>query len=181
MVTIARAETAADFEQALELMAEYIAWDVEQTRRMGLDGEEFLAFYYGGTSRGDEALPGPFAPPGGCLLLARESGRTIGCGAFRRLSADTCEMKRLFVRLSFQGRGAGRLLAEALLANAREAGYRRMRLDTTTFMKSAQALYAALGFRPCAPYHEVPRGFAAVTLFMELELDARSPVTPHLR
>jgi GNAT superfamily N-acetyltransferase len=172
MLTIARAETAAEYEQALDLMAEYIAWDGAQLREMGLDGDAFLAFYYGGQSRGDENLPGPFAPPDGCLLLATEPGEAVGCIAFRRLSAHTCEMKRLFVRPRFQGMGVGRKLAEALIATAREAGYPRMVLDTTTFMKGAVALYASLRFRPCPPYHDIPPGFEAVTLFMELDLGA---------
>lgn len=170
MLTIARAETSADYQQALDLMAEYIAWDGAQVREQGLDADAFLAFYYGGKSRGDEALPGPFAPPDGCLLLATDAAAAAGCVAFRRLSADTCEMKRLFVRPQFQGLGVGRKLAETLIARAREAGYTQMRLDTTTFMRAAVALYASLGFRPCEPYHGIPQGFEAVSLFMELDL-----------
>lgn len=174
MLTIVRAESAAQCEQVLDLMEEYISWDVAQIRALGHDADEFLRAYYGGAAPGDEALPGVFGPPDGCLLLATDGAATVGCGAFRRLSADTCEMKRLFVRPQFQGRGAGRKLAEALIARAREAGYARMRLDTTTFMKGAQALYASLGFQPCEPYHDIPRGFEAMTLFMERDLGTAS-------
>jgi GNAT superfamily N-acetyltransferase len=170
MLTITPAETPAHYQLALELMAEYVAWDSAQVRAQGLDAEKFLTFYYGGDRRGGEDLPGPFAPPAGCLLLATDGAEAVGCVAFRRLSADTCEMKRLFVRPRFHGRGAGRLLAETLIATARDVGYSRMLLDTTTFMQPAVALYKSLGFGPGTPYHAIPPGFEAVTVFMELDL-----------
>ena len=170
MPTIARAITAADFERALDLMGEYVAWDGAQLRALGYDADAFLAFHYGDKRRGDESLPGEFAPPGGCLLLATEGMEAVGCVAFRRLSADTCEMKRLYVRQRFQGQGVGRELVESLIATARDAGYSRMVLDTMVQMKSAVALYTALGFRRCDPYHEIPPGFEEITLFLELEL-----------
>ena len=176
MLKILPAETESQYGQIRELMAEYIEWDSSQTRQAGLDPQELLDFYYSG---GEEALPGEFAPPEGCLLLASLSAEAAGCCAFRWLSADTCEMKRMYVRPEFRGRGVARRLAEDLIATAREAGYRRMRLETTTFMQGAQALYSTLGFRTCGPYYAIPQSFKAITIFMELDLAAgeaqRSP------
>ena len=167
MVKIAPAETQAEYEQVRALMAEYIEWDSSQVRQLGLDSQELLDFYYG---EGAEALPGEFAPPEGCLLLATESARGAGCCAFRRLSAETCEMKRMYVRPEFRGLGVGRRLAERLIVVAREAGYRRMRLETTTFMEGALALYPSLGFQPCEPYYAIPQNFRTITVFMERDL-----------
>jgi putative acetyltransferase len=113
------------------------------------------------------SLPGDYAPPGGRLMLAQEGNRIAGCGALRPLSPDACEMKRLYVRDSFRGRGAGRLLAQTLLAEARAIGYRVMRLDTLPSMTSAIPLYRSLGFREIAPYTQNPVEGA---LFMEKEL-----------
>ena len=79
-------------------------------------------------------------------------------------------MTRLYVGPEFRGMQIGQQMAARLIEAARAAGYRVMRLETTTFMKSAVALYGALGFVKCEPYYEIPESFRAVTLFMELAL-----------
>lgn len=167
MLEIAPAETEAQYLEIRGLMAEYIQWDCSRIKELGLDSQDFLNFYYG---TGDESLPGVFAPPDGCLLLATYSARAAGCGAFRWMTSDVCEMKRLYVRPEFRGMRIGRQLAAMLIASARKAGYGLMRLDTTTFMDEALALYASLGFRTCEPYSVIPRSFREITVFMELDL-----------
>lgn len=106
------------------------------------------------------ALPGDYAPPGGQLLLAHVDGLLAGCGAFRPLAdadyANACEMKRLYVRPAFRGFGLGRALAQALLDEARSAGYSVMLLDTLDDMESARELYTDLGFEEIPPYYYNP-------------------------
>ncbi|MEA2723336.1 MAG: hypothetical protein QOH59_1107 [Gemmatimonadales bacterium] len=154
-LSIADAGDAADIAIARLLFEEYAA-------SLGVD----LCFQ--GFEQELATLPGSYAPPDGRLLLARSGSEIAGCGALRRLEAEVCEMKRLYVRAAFRGRGLGRMLAEAIIQEARAAGYRRMRLDTLPAMASALALYRQLGFREIPPYGSNP---IEGSLFLELQLD----------
>lgn len=106
------------------------------------------------------ALPGRYAQPEGQLLLALVDGEIAGCGAFApRPDADypnACEMKRLYVRPAFRRFGLGRVMAQALLDDARRAGYSTMLLDTLDDMEAARGLYSTLGFHDIPPYYYNP-------------------------
>ena len=105
--------------------------------------------------QGNEAefadLPGKYAPPGGCVLVADVAGELAGCIAFRRVDATICEMKRLYVRPAARGADLGRRLVERVLAEAAAAGYREVRLDVLEEFTHARKLYAELGFAPAEP------------------------------
>jgi GNAT superfamily N-acetyltransferase len=167
MVEIAAATTGLDYQQVNELFAELIDLDISYMRKLRLDTQAALHFYY---ASGKEELPGIYSPPGGQLFLARFGVKTAGCGALRRMTPETCELKRMYVRPEFRGKRIGWQLSQALIHGAREAGYIRMRLETTTYLEAAIALYAALGFRTCRPYYAVPDAFREITVFMELNL-----------
>jgi putative acetyltransferase len=106
------------------------------------------------------ALPGDYDPPGGRLLLALVDGAVAGCGALRPLPdcdyPNACEMKRLYVRPAFRGFGLGRLLVQALLDDAKRAGYSSVLLDTLDDMEAARGLYASFGFEEVPPYYFNP-------------------------
>ncbi len=103
-------------------------------------------------------LPGKYAAPGGCVLLADGAGEIRGCIALRRVTPQICEMKRLYVRPDARGHALGRRLVESLIAEARGLGYREMRLDVQEAFVSARSLYARLGFVAAEPvsYNPVP-------------------------
>ena len=101
-------------------------------------------------------LPGRYAAPSGCLLLAMQGDLPAGCIAMRDLGGGTCEMKRLYVAPEFRGRGTGRLLVEAIIRRAGRAGYTRMVLDTVPEMAEAIALYRSFGFVETSPYWDCP-------------------------
>ncbi len=117
-------------------------------------------------------LPGEYVRPSGRLLLAFESDEAVGCGAFRKLESDICEMKRLFVRPKYQGKTIGSALARALIQEAQAAGYARMRLDTMPTMQKAIGLYRSLGFQEIAAYRFNP---VPGSLFFELRLREANP------
>ncbi len=118
------------------------------------------------------ALPGEYAPPHGHVLLAFVDGELAGCGALRALTdvdyANSCEMKRLYVRPAFRRFGLGRLLAQALFDEARSVGYSTMLLDTLDDMGAARGLYASLGFEEIAPYYYSP---IAGSHYLKADLD----------
>lgn len=101
-------------------------------------------------------LPGAYLRPRGRLLLARVDGRAAGCVALRAWDDESGEVKRLFVHPAYRGQGVGRALAEAIAAAGREAGYRRLVLDTIDTMTEAIALYRSLGFSSIPPYRPNP-------------------------
>ncbi len=107
-----------------------------------------------------DSLPGAYAQPGGLLLLATVDGAIAASGAFRPLpDADypnACEMKRLFVRSAYRRFGLGRMLAQALMDRATEAGYSSMLLDTLDDMEAARGLYESLGFVEVPPFYFNP-------------------------
>ena len=116
-------------------------------------------------------LPGKYAAPAGCLLLARDSrGEPLGCVGLRPMAPDgCCEMKRLYVSPRGRGLGLGGALVHAILGEAARIGYREMRLDTLPTMGEAIALYRKAGFLPIGPYYDTP---VAGTIFLGRPLAA---------
>jgi ribosomal protein S18 acetylase RimI-like enzyme len=113
-------------------------------------------------------LPGKYARPTGVVLIARGGDQAAGAIAYRMVEPGVCEMKRLYVRPAFRGSGLGRELANELIEDARERGYRTMLLDTLASMDAARALYRDLGFVPVPPYYDNP---LPGVMYMALELN----------
>jgi len=154
-LTIVQASTPAQIEQVRELFLEYA-----NSLGFSLCFQSFDQELAG--------LPGDYAPPEGRLLLAEYEGKLAGCVALHKIDDEVCEMKRLYLRPAFRGKGLGRALAEEILRQARAIGYQRLRLDTVEpVMKDAVGMYRRLGFREIAPYRENPM---PGTLYMEMDL-----------
>jgi ribosomal protein S18 acetylase RimI-like enzyme len=139
MATLCEARVAADVDAVRSLFAEY-------ARGVG------QPCCFRGFERELAELPRGYLR----LVLAREAGAPAGCVGLRALDSRSAEMKRLYVRPAYQGRGLGRSLAEAAIAGARDAGYERILLDTLPTMREALALYRSLEFQEVPPYLDEP-------------------------
>lgn len=155
MTEFIAAETEADYREARTLLREY---------RDGL-GEALRFHRFEAHLREMERI---YAPPGGRFLLLREEGRAAGCVGLREVGAGACEMKRLYVRPEFRGRGLGRRCAEEAARAARGMGFRALRLVTVSVMREALALYRSMGFVEIPPYGDDP---FEEGIYMELLLD----------
>jgi ribosomal protein S18 acetylase RimI-like enzyme len=154
-MNIVQVQSPEDIDRTRKLLEEYAAW-------LGIN----LCFQ--NFEKELAELPGEYVPPTGRLLLAFDGDRVSGCVALRGLGEGECEMKRLYVRPGFRGKGLGRELAQAVISAARQIGYERMRLDTLPGkMDTAIAMYRSLGFREIEAYYHNP---VAGATFMELSL-----------
>jgi putative acetyltransferase len=154
-------ETDADLEQIKSLFKEYFDW-VDNV--MGFD------MTYQGVATELETLPGAYAQPGGCLLLAEVDGQAAGCVALRAREPGVCELKRMYVRPGYQGQGIGQALCERLIQEGKHRGYTLMRLDTERSLAAAQHIYHSFGFKDVSPYYDAPPEIGDRAVFMELLL-----------
>ena len=97
-----------------------------------------------------------YTPPEGALLLAKQDGIPAGCVGLRKMEDRRCEMKRLYVRPKFRGKGLGKALCSRIILKGRQLGYKEMLLDTLSTMVDAQTLYRSHGFRETVPYYHNP-------------------------
>lgn len=118
--------------------------------------------------------PDEVAPGRGSFLVVHRDGAPLGCGALRRLDAETGELKRMYVAPAARGLGLGRRLVDALEAEARGLGMRRLVLETGTRQLAAIALYKAAGFRIIPLYGEY-LGSPETSVCMGKELPAVQP------
>ena len=158
VITFAQAVSAADIAVARTLFKEY-----EQSIGVSLCFQNF--------DQELANLPGDYAPPSGRLLLVRVDDQIAGCIALRKLDDSTSEMKRLYLRPEFRGRGLGEPIVQTLIHEAKLIGYSKIRLDTIPGrMDQAINLYRSIGFKEIPAYYDSPFGD---TLYMELDLTSR--------
>lgn len=168
MVEVFVPSSPEQLDQVRDLMRAFVAWHRERhVRDLRLIDGYFDADAF---ERELRTLPGKYAPPEGALLLACVDGEPAGCVALRRIDAQACEMKRMFLYPRFHGQGIGRALGELIIRIGKAAGYSVMRLDTSVRQTEAQALYERLGFRRIEPYYELSGALRDWLVFMELSL-----------
>ena len=165
VVAISRAETRAAIRDIVALFREYTDWAFTLTSTLAETPPTFEGF-----EEELASLPGIYAPPAGRLLLATVDGRPAGCIALKPHDRDTAELKRLYVSPTFRGRAIGERLVAALIAGARDAGYRRIVLDSHVSMTRAHDIYRQAGFRTVDAPADFPEVLKPIVVFMELDL-----------
>jgi putative acetyltransferase len=164
MLTIAQISAPEDIAEVRDLVMEFTTWAMSlvpgETPPTFADLESELA-----------GLPGVYAPPSGCFLLARDAGRPVGCVAFKPKGSGTVELKRMYVRPDQRGKGTGQKLVASLIEEARGRGNRRIVLDSFHTMKSAHAIYRSMGFFDVSAPDDFPARLRDKVVFMEMTLD----------
>ena len=142
----------------MNLLEAHCAQYIDDVRAIFREYADWLGFdlCFQGFEEELATLPGDYAPPSGRLYLAVCDGRIAGCVALRKFDQGVCEMKRLYVRPEYRGRGLGKVLATTVIEEARKIGYKQMRLDTLPSMAAANRLYESLGFVDIEPYRDNP-------------------------
>jgi GNAT superfamily N-acetyltransferase len=166
MFTIRQCETDKDYASVAELSAELAAWDIAETQKLGISADQMIQFYYPVSADEPEPAPKRMA----MTLLASAGSVPAGCIAYREIGPKVCEMKRLYVRPAFRGTGLGKAMVSSLVERAAVAGYLRICLETTRFMKSAMQLYDEAGFVSCEAYRPIPAMFRGISVFMVKDL-----------
>jgi GNAT superfamily N-acetyltransferase len=80
------------------------------------------------------------------VFIIYDEGLPVGCASFKYYDEGIAEVKRVFVRKDYQGRGLSKLLMAQVERKARELNYRSMILETGKPLKSAIGLYTSLGY-----------------------------------
>lgn len=164
MLTINQTQSEPDIEAARELFREFTGWAISLQ-----EGSED-APTFANLEEELATLPGKYAPPSGRLLLARQDDMPAGCVALVAHDAQTCELKRMYVRPAFRGHGIGSALIRTLLDEAHKEGFERIVLDSHKTMTSAHRIYAAYGFRERPAPEGFPEWHKPFVIFMEREL-----------
>lgn len=162
-----RAQTDKDISEVRDLFWEYLQW------ANGRVNEEFGVNFDIETMLEDDMKElDIYFPPDGRLVLVSEAGKSAGLGCLKKLRNCVGEIKRMYVRPEFRGRGLGRGILEALFSEARDIGYSKVRLDSARFMEAAHSLYRSFGFQEIEPYDEseIPPEFREHWIFMEKTL-----------
>ena len=148
-VTLEPVESPRQRDSARELIAEYLRWVGEIAR-----AQYGLSFDLGAMVESDIQDRSKFYPPSGRFYLVMSDGAYVGVGCLKRLGPGVGEIQRMYVQPHVRGKGAGRLLVERLLADARELGYTRVRLESLKALTAAHTLYRSVGFVDIAPYDD---------------------------
>jgi len=109
-------------------------------------------------------------PSEGIVYILEVDGKVAGMGALRKLEEGVGEIKRMYNRPEYQGKGYGKQMVAKLLDKARELGYHTVRLDTANFLEAAIHVYKAAGFKEREKYPGTESAGDSYSIYMEKKL-----------
>jgi N-acetylglutamate synthase-like GNAT family acetyltransferase len=142
-VVYKKLETEDEIIKAKELIIEYIKWLNQDLTYQDIDDE--LMYF-----------PQRYKEPNGTFIVAKDNNDIIGCVGLKKLEKDICEMKRLFVKDTYKGKGVGKKLVEIILQEAKNKNYKKIRLDTLKTMENALKIYYKNNFYEIGAYYNNP-------------------------
>ncbi|MET7255945.1 GNAT family N-acetyltransferase [Dyadobacter jiangsuensis] len=98
------------------------------------------------------------------VILAYANGIAIACGCFKQFDAHRLELKRMFVKPGFRGKGIASMMVDELEKWGKELGYGTMILETGKGQPDAIALYRKLGYTDIPHFGEFPEESRSVCL-----------------
>ena len=146
LVPVGDVATRAAAERLIREYLEFIAEIALRNYQLTFDIEAMIA-----SDLHDESK---FFPPAGRFCVVRHAGEFVGVGCLKRLTPAVAEIQRMYVQPAVRGVGAGRLLVQRLLADARAMQFKAIRLESLRVLSPAHALYRSVGFREIEPYNE---------------------------
>jgi GNAT superfamily N-acetyltransferase len=174
-IELVAVDDAATRDAARDLIAEYLRWIASVAA-----ASYGLSFDIDAMIASDIEDRAKFYPPSGRFYVVRREGANVGVGCLKRITPSAAEIQRMYVQPHVRGVGAGRLLLQQLLRDAREIGYEAVRLESLKFLSAAHALYRSAGFVEITPYADnsmtnyQPLGtmdrYRSSAVFMELRL-----------
>ena len=147
---------------------EFLPGDEAAFRRLN---EEWIVRYFAMEEKDVESLSDPrrtILEPGGRLFFAVSAGVTVGCCALLALAPGEFEVAKMAVAEAARGAGIGRRLLQRVIDAARDAGARRLYLETNRKLAPAVRLYESLGFRHLPPERVTPSPYTRSDVSMEL-------------
>ena len=174
MLSLVPVESEQQKLQVRTLIEEYLRWINECAQReygITFDIDSMMA---------SDLVDEKFSPPFGRFYLVQFDGQAAGIGCLKRIDDKVAEIQRMYVRPEFRGKKIGRWLVEQLIADAKDIGYQKLRLESLKFLTTAHALYRSVGFQDIDPYagnsmrdyqaDEIVPAYQANAVFMEMDL-----------
>jgi GNAT superfamily N-acetyltransferase len=168
MLKIYPVETEKDIEIAKNLFSEFDDFLKEQLREY--NNFPWAVKYWQSLEEEVKGLPGRYATPSGCILIAEYNNKHAGCVGLVEENSEVCIMKRLYVRQEFRGLGIGKSLVGAIIECAHIKDYEIMRLHTNLLLNIAISLYKKIGFKKIAHNKRYPDQIKDLIIHMELKL-----------